>query len=96
MASEYGEGMYPPLATVGSNDHGGYVLVVAYTFLSLEVITVIARLRIRMLNLDDASIVAALVSCMDTECSPSTPLIHNHRFLRLQMSSACSKPSPLG
>jgi len=64
MASDYGAGVYSPLATVGPDDHGGYVLVAAYILLSLEVMAVVTRLTIRLVRLDDGFIFAALVSVM--------------------------------
>jgi hypothetical protein len=37
-------GTQPPFFTINDNDHGGYVAVAVYTFLSLMVVTVAARL----------------------------------------------------
>lgn len=37
-------GTQPPLFTISDNDHGGYVAVAVYTFLSLMLVTVAARL----------------------------------------------------
>ena len=64
MASNYGAGIYSPLAPAGPNNHGGYVLVAVYTFLSLVVITIITRLTTRRVNLDDGFIVLTFVSAM--------------------------------